>query len=72
MNNSVTNFIHCLSYLLRLQQPVSVTRSGGMLFVHSLLELRNELLVTLNDMVTRDLWQRIMFRQVNHFTLAWL
>ena len=32
-----------------------------MLFVHSLLELRtlpNELLVTLNDMVTRDLWQR--------------
>ena len=56
MNNSVTNFIHCLSYLLRLQQPVH--RSGGMLFVHSLLELRNELLVTLNDMVTRDLWQR--------------
>ena len=29
-----------------------------MLFVHSLLELRNELLVTLNDIVTRDLWQR--------------
>ena len=45
MNNSITNFIHCLSYLLRLQQP---RRSGGMLFVHSLLELRtlpNELLV---------------------------
>ena len=25
MNNSVSNFIHCLSYLLRLQQIVSVT-----------------------------------------------
>ena len=43
-----------------------------MLFVHSLLELRNELLVTLNDMVTRDLYGNVMFRQVNHFTLAWL
>ncbi len=25
MNNNVTNFIHCFSYLLRLQQIVSVT-----------------------------------------------